>query len=223
MQEYVFIKQYGQRRTGTNYLFSLLHRNFSNVKVLTNHLGWKHGGHKDYKILYKKTKKKLIAHVGSTAYDELENAINANRVYKAVSIKNPYAWMDSIQRYFRVSYSDEEAEKAIGGYNRVYRHWKESCFDAGNEGILVRYEDVLRDYRIILRIIQKDTVGLKRKEKHLHNVGKAVGPRSLQKDFANYYLNAEYIKKLPKSQIRIVTKHADWKLLKFYGYRKGEH
>jgi len=42
-----YFKQYGCKRTGTNYLKALLERNFSDVMVLMHTLGGKHNRLKD--------------------------------------------------------------------------------------------------------------------------------------------------------------------------------
>lgn len=216
--EYIFIKQHGARRTGTNYLFTLLHENFSNVKVLTNQLGWKHGGLKNWQELHSNKKSNYVKILGSDGYSQLGKAIETDKVYVAVSIKNPYAWIESLQRYERINYSTDDVKRHIEGYSARYGKWKDDCIDNYKNGFMVRYEDMLTNYRNVLRSIEEDT-GLKRNNKHLHNVSKAVGPRSKQKNFSDYYLNHRYLDKLKQKHIVAITENVNWELMKYYGYK----
>ena len=93
-----YIKQYGAKRSATNYVRNLLERNFKNIIVLTNILGWKHGPHPEKVdgsgknwVPDKKTKsyvKKLIALVS----DDLKKAYASGEIKYLIVSKDPYAW-----------------------------------------------------------------------------------------------------------------------------------
>ncbi len=68
----ILIKLYGLQRTGTNYVTSLIQKNFGD-EVIFDNTGWKHGHHFSY-----------------PEPDE-PNVI--------VVSKNPYAWMLSCYKY----------------------------------------------------------------------------------------------------------------------------
>jgi hypothetical protein len=115
------IKQYGERRTGTNYLRSVLDANFSHVLVLMHVLGDKHSPPVAWRIPpaespegpyewvraitlqapAKNTDKRdaaQIAYLRSIA-PEILTAVRAGRFAYLISAKDPYAWGASIAAF----------------------------------------------------------------------------------------------------------------------------
>jgi len=112
-----YIKQYGCKRTGTNYLRALLERNFSDVVVLMHTLGGKHEYPVDLKELlndyandpiafvamatqahpaettrpFNEQQTEFIKNNAASIYDAVLN----NKIHYLISIKNPYAWINS--------------------------------------------------------------------------------------------------------------------------------
>ena len=215
----VFIKQHGAHRSGTNYLQSLLNLNFSNVKVLTNHLGWKHGSAKNFKKKVIGGKAKIISYLTEPIYNQLVQAVDNNEVWVTISIKEPYGWIDSMQRYMRRTFTPDQVKKHMERYNAVYWGWYRHFIEGNRKGIIVNYEDLLNDYRVPLRMIKK-RCSLSKKSKTLKNVTHAVGPSTKQKDFKTYYLNKSYKSNLSKKTISVINKNIDEELLKVYNYGK---
>lgn len=127
------LKQFGCRRTGTNYLKALVERNFVDVEVRDYEGGWKHG----------------IEVPG----DRLPDG------YLIVA-KDPYSWLLSMERYFGRSppqrvwellertFTPEAHFKKTRGlllelYAMKYAYWLERTADATRA--VVRYEDLLDD------------------------------------------------------------------------------
>ncbi|MGF7081403.1 hypothetical protein [Mucilaginibacter sp. UYCu711] len=112
-----YFKQYGCKRTGTNYLRALLERNFSDIIVLMHTLGGKHDHPVDLKkFLYDYPNDPVgFVAMSTQAYPAetthpfdpqqkefiknnavaIFNAISKNQIHYLVSIKNPYAWINS--------------------------------------------------------------------------------------------------------------------------------
>jgi hypothetical protein len=120
----VFLKQYGARRTGTNYLRSLIRMHYQDVVPLMHILGDKHSPPAPFETLWRDaqsaadpaltfaTAASTYAPAESTHLEreeqrrELERlAAPLGRAYAegalgfVVSIKDPYAWVSSIARY----------------------------------------------------------------------------------------------------------------------------
>jgi|SRR5579872_1773836 len=117
----VVIKQYGERRTGTNYLKSLLEENFHHVLVLMHVLGDKHSApvelsrdfpasnanaYERVRILTAKShatgfwrsnasQRAYMRSIASEAIDAVQNG----ELRYLISIKDPYAWGASVAAY----------------------------------------------------------------------------------------------------------------------------
>lgn len=129
----VRLKQFGARRTGTNYLKALLELNFDDVDVAMHEGGWKHGVERP---------------------DELDPD-----GYLIVA-KDPYAWILSVEEHFRpyhvqkvwdaltrafkpfLSFRQTRA-MTLETYLMKYAYWLELTQDRPH--LLVRYEDLLED------------------------------------------------------------------------------
>lgn len=117
----VFLKQYGERRTGTNYVRSLLEANVPNLVVLMHVLGDKHSvparlltpdcksqeeAYQWAKTITERAHARYTnpndpaqqAYIRSIAL-ELAAAVRAEKLGFIISIKDPYAWAASISAY----------------------------------------------------------------------------------------------------------------------------
>jgi len=113
----LYIKQYGCKRTGTNYLRALLERNFSDIIVLMHTLGGKHEHPVDLvKFLndYPNDPIEFVAMAtqahpaeSTEPFDDeqmefirknaagIADAVLNNRIHYLIAIKNPYSWINS--------------------------------------------------------------------------------------------------------------------------------
>jgi hypothetical protein len=119
-----FLKQYGARRTGTNYLRSLIRMHYRDVVPLMHILGDKHSPPAPFETLWRDaqseadpalafaTNASTYAPAESTHLDRAEQrhelerlAAPIGRAYASgalafvISVKDPYAWISSIARY----------------------------------------------------------------------------------------------------------------------------
>jgi hypothetical protein len=120
----VFLKQYGEKRTGTNYIRALLSTNFSNVVCLMHVLGDKHSAPVAFDDIRRRslglpdeawefvTGATFAAPAETTRSNDSEQLkyirnvaagllaeYDANRLGFVISIKNPYAWAASLAKY----------------------------------------------------------------------------------------------------------------------------
>jgi hypothetical protein len=120
----VFIKQYGERRTGTNALRALIGANFRNVFVLMHILGDKHDVPVDLERLdaalagapdpaWELVREATYARPGQTSYPgdygqlrflkalcaSVYAAFHERRLCYALSVRNPYRWMSALLRH----------------------------------------------------------------------------------------------------------------------------
>ena len=119
-----FLKQYGERRTGTNYLRALLFSNCAGVIPLMHILGDKHSAPVDLDECWQKASglpdvawefvrtatfaspaestraddAEQLAHMRNMA-ESLANSVASGQLGFLISVKHPYAWAASFARY----------------------------------------------------------------------------------------------------------------------------
>jgi hypothetical protein len=123
-QEKLFIKQYGERRTGTNYVRGLLLLNFESVTPLMHVLGDKHSAPAPLALIWESAAvdpdpnwhfvytatfsapslttdakdKLLLAELARLAQPVTEAYIS-DRLKYVICAKHPYAWLESVARF----------------------------------------------------------------------------------------------------------------------------
>lgn len=128
------VKQYGEVRTGTNYLRALVQRNYPDVLVLSYILGDKHAPPVQFDAIWERTARAgadravnfvsaaTYARPGSASYaadltQRAEIARRAARIARAYSsgklgflatIKDPYAWIVSVAKFKQWIRGDEQ-------------------------------------------------------------------------------------------------------------------
>ncbi len=116
-----YFKQYGAKRTGTNYLRSLLEKNFDDITVLMHTLGGKHGTpvdlfhylskfSNDY-IGFTEAASAAVPAENSLPFNDaqrtfmklhasaLAEAVKKQQLHFLISVKNPYAWINSMFKF----------------------------------------------------------------------------------------------------------------------------
>lgn len=218
-----YFKIYGLQRTGTNYISSLIEKNFENVKVFMNVGGWKHGNiirYPNNKIMLQKTDKYT-----SNKYRN----VNLVKLFKEnvnfiVTVKNPYTWILSYLNHYRLEKNKENIKEIVKLWNTRYSNYKK--FIEKGTSYLIKYEDVLENYLKILKEIMKK-FHLKKSEKKFKpiknklkaNVDSTIG---VVKDEVfnktEYYINPEINKIFNKKEIKTINYFLDKDLVSFYGY-----
>lgn len=168
-----FIKQYGEKRTGTNYLRALLTAACPAAKVLMHVLGDKHeappasllaenGVLSPWELTLRHASATTDssdadqeAYTGELA-DRLEVALRRREVLFCVSIKNPYAWAYSMLKQHgaadsrqlptqRLRLLQTVLSSDLQEFNRKYAAWRDLEAYWPGRCIEVRYETLLNE------------------------------------------------------------------------------
>lgn len=145
----VFLKQYGERRTGTNFLRVILLLNYRRVTPLMHVLGDKHSAPVDWEEVLRRTsgqpdadaafvreatlampaENTLPGHPERAAYmqrlaEPLARAVRQGRVGFLVSIKHPLVWAGSYAKYQKWCHEVEgKLRAACRDFNQRHRAW----------------------------------------------------------------------------------------------------
>tara|TARA_Y100001963_G_scaffold159287_1_gene262359 strand:- start:34200 stop:34937 length:738 start_codon:yes stop_codon:yes gene_type:complete len=241
----IIFHQYGARRTGTNYLQALLEENYSNIMVLDN-VVWKHEPSPSSAKFIERFIEDSNRHLSYSCagrqelYEILYDKIITNQVISILNIKNPYAWIESMQRYTQNLYLQKSQElqtkyifldpkkpldlqkeniiELIESYNKRYKRWGETT------QYVIRYEDVLRDHKSILQFFEKQ-YNLQRIHPELLNIKTGCDPVPVNLkyidpdwDYKDYYLEKKYLKNLSPNVIEWITNTIDWTIFERYQY-----
>lgn len=127
-----FIKQYGMKRSGTNFTKVFIENNFPGTCVVANILGWKHGYFYPNKDPlggnWLGDHNKQNAEVMNKSNDDIVKAVFAqydsgNMLY-VVSVRNPYVWFAAVLRYIPGLRADVKTVlKYMGAWSTMHRHW----------------------------------------------------------------------------------------------------
>lgn len=149
-----FLKIYGLRTSGTNWLQWLIEHNVKDTVVFRNQLAWKHGvptnqldwsgdivewddkealQHQYPDVLDSIKNEKLVN--GKTILemkDEVENAFNSGKLIHCFIIKHPYSWMHS-----RIHKRDKKLVNEIKDWNEKIKSYFEFDYPAK---MIISYE-----------------------------------------------------------------------------------
>jgi len=212
-----YIKIYGDRRTGTNFLQQLCRQNFENITVFDNQFGWKHGFplDKDKMSNWVVENPKRKSNYGKIFKKILEGD---HKLYPCIIIKNPYSWYSSIKNYIGNKFN---MDRSYTRYNSIYRSYKklyEGKHDNNIYGksVIIKYEDLLSDTnRKITEIANFFKITIKKS---------IVIPRlvPMSGKFTNkkkeFYLSGGTFG-LSDKLVQEINDLVDWELMKFYGYK----
>lgn len=229
----IYFKQYGEMRTGTNYLKRLLEINYDDVTVFGSLLGWKHGmydlnnsrdgtgSHQEW--LNKKTKNNIVYSVDDLpilkhTHDELMQAISElNYLY---CIKKPVSYVLSIKkfRFPNRPLTQSNIVSLCDRYNTRYRDWLDMYMQ--HDGSFVSHESMLHDYKHVLLNLELK-YQLNRKHNKLYNESKVVKAstdigvivdKKISFD-ADYYLKERYLEDISDDHVAIIEDNIDHDLV----------
>lgn len=209
------IKIYGLQRSGTNYLSTLLQKNFD-VEVWMNLGGWKHG------FINKNPSKDEI--FNNTDYltklkykDEYIIDLFSNKQVNFLCIvKNPYNWLISYKKFLDLTKKKFELVNSVNLWNDIYLNY------INNDITIIRYEDLLNNFNKTLLLI-KDKYDLKSKTKNFINENKVL-KRNADKNIGET-LNEKFINKkinikeyFSSKELKIINKTLNKDLMKKFNY-----
>jgi len=216
-----FIRLYGSVRSGTNYLYLLITRNFKDVFVSESN---KHGRPTEWSLEQKgkmlKSAQEKYAEHQETHDIPLDYAVSREPIGDVLIYKNPYAVVqgemnigvplsDAVQRWNRVN-------RWLKDWEKIYR-WRV---------MLVKYEDLLTEggrNRVLYQMeikFELDCSGDQFVDIAEHSHSKKTIHRANE---AGHYdkewqLNRGFLDELTEEEISMINKELDRKLMKAFGY-----
>lgn len=232
-----YFKQYGELRTGTNYLKRLIEINFKSVTVFGSVLGWKHGtydlgnqidntkSHREW--IDKKTINNVVYSVDNLPlkYTPEELYIASEKLFYIFNIKKPIPFILSYKKFRmpRKELTENIIKNLCKRYNERYTSWLEMFNRYKNNSIIVPHESLLHDYSHVLFSLKTKfdletyTAGFKNESKIVKastDVGLLIGKQKFNSD---YYTNELYLNDIKSSHIDLIDDLIDHDLVnKFY-------
>ncbi len=260
----MFVKQYGAKRTGTNALRLLLERQFDDLHVLMHILGDKHSLPTQLvlrrEIDWSRSAQDLIIEAtlekpAETTQKEdgqqldyilrlaetLKEILAENSLYCIVSIKDPYAWLNSMMRikglllypldsklYRPLSAAKlSDLRHECRNYNHLYSGWLACVEQHPQWWTVVRFEDLISDIQgtfqhlaswLGMKMLLPDVLPLPEiaLPAHWDNTSKITHFETFDPSF---YTNRQYLSEMDREAICIVEEEIDWDLVAIWGYR----
>lgn len=223
-------KQYGEMRTGTNYLKRLVELNFKNVQVLGSVLGWKHGMYDlnnspddtrdHYEWVKQKTKNGVVYSVDNHKLpykpQQLKDIIpELNYLF---CVKNPHAFVVSYKkfRFPNKKLHDTVVKNLCVRYNQKYSRWLEFIKQHSTTCMMVPYETLLMNYTHVMFNIEQKYKLARARSKYIDEFspvnastdhGLLIDKKS--KFNKQYYIERLYMKELTQKQTQIINDNID--------------
>jgi len=221
--EVKYFKIYGQIRTGTNYISSIILNNFSDTIVFMNVGGWKHG-----KLIEIPNVIELVDTVDINTKNniEIDNTIDLftnNKVNFLVIIKNPYMWIHSVSTILKKEITPEFVIEYITIWNDIYSNYK--YYIENGKAYLVKYEILIEQPNETLNKIKNNFNLTKKNLEYIFenkklsknsdsNIGKTINVIFDK----NKYIKPNISDYLSNNIITIINENIDITLLKYYEY-----
>jgi len=116
-----YIKQYGIQRSGTNFMRAMFEMNMD-CRVLSNIGGFKHG-----RITNATNMGIVKTEIPMDEINRIDQDLQANIIPRIVVIRNPYAWVPSISRYYNKPITKEFIDQQMERYVGLNSHWAKEC------------------------------------------------------------------------------------------------
>lgn len=215
-----YIKIWGLKRSGTNYLRWWLENNFKDVKVLMDILGWKHGpptrdSLAQWETWYPEWSPNEMP-VTEDKAQQLADLRDRGEIIDIMIVKDPIAWIDSMRRF------DIKRGK-ISGLTGLVKDWNERVRqyrDFG--GTVLRYEMLIGHDKTVQKALA-GLLGLKPTGEAVFHSGRfergndtmdpedCVTPRSIDYD---YYLSRRYLQNFTEEQMQAILDNLDMELVR---------
>ena len=219
----MYFKIYGQMRTGTNYISTLLLNNFLDTTVFMNVGGWKHG-----KLIEYPNKFQLLNRVDINTKNNIENnniidLFKNNNVNFLVIIKNPYMWIKSISIFTNHAITPKFVNNYITQWNDIYLIYK--YYIENKRAYLVKYEELLEKTNETLDKIKNKFNLIKKNSEYIleNNVLSANNDSNIGRTKKitfnkNKYISPNISEYLSNDIIRLINENIDKTLMKYYEY-----
>jgi len=235
----LYVKQYGDFRTGTSFTRAFL-ESYLDCKVLVNVLGWKHGlpedpvlwMHNHVRTAYKPLKIEVCGRrLNEFDVEGLLEAVRTNTVRRCLSIRNPFAWIRSwIKQVHRKAARDTSTDRVFldescRRFNESHRAWLDDDWYKGKT-IIVRHEDLLTADPEVIAGEFSELLNIPTKFHDIDQRLRKVVDASHEHSFnfgrrfdRAYYMQDKYMNELGREAKDILLDRLDWDFLETnFGY-----
>lgn len=219
------ILHYGLQRSGTNFLETLLKKNFR-IKILNYDKERDQPLQKHFRLYDDKQFMPEPQYDNDLRFENFAGYVAALNTTKKVDgivviSKDPYSWLLSYRNWAEKCSWPSVEHHYIEEYIRFYSKWRQ--FAQEDDRIhFVRYIDLLSNpEKELNKIKEKLGLNLRLSRKitgKVKGVGKVSQSKGFTQDKLNYYLNKEYLNKFSKEEMELIQSKVEPDLLDFLGY-----
>ena len=229
------IKIFGLRRSGTNYIAWLLSNNFSRIRI--NHEYSDEFGHKHSIItpdgVLSEEVRAIIGFCGTKVKIGNEQLIKKRKKCVVCIVKDPYSWYLSVMNMYRkLNHMNAPKEflnpfplhpEHILRWNIINKSYITFCKENPTQSILIKYEDLLLDYKTTLITIQNKF--------NLTKVGSWKNNNCVVDPYyhhntpftkTQYYINNIFLNEYDKDNIDWFNRYLDKTVVTTLGYKVHE-
>ena len=217
---------YGMQRTGTNYLETLIKKNFSTLEFCNIQYTRCLPGHKHFRLYDEKSlvpEPQYINDFRYSSFKEFKQHAEDNVGEKierfVVVMKNPFSWYLSYLKHAKKN-KYNVLKRAFNShfmvdYNAFYAKWFKFQKEAPKEVIILRYEDTLEDLPRYLKELEQK-LNVPKTSADIENPKNVGMSKTFTSDKLNYYKNQEFMKDLKEDEVKVIGQLLCEEILKFY-------
>ena len=217
---------YGLQRSGTNFLESLLAKNFD-IKIHSLRKERDHPLQKHFRLYDDKTKipeAKYLNNYNFKSYIDFKKSWGLNTEINGVIVisKDPYSWLLSYEKWSKKCNWPNPSYQYIEEYNLFLNKWRVFA-QQSNEILFIRYIDLLVQPEIELTKIE-DKFSLKKRWKTRRNglktaLDKVKVSEKFSKEKKEFYTKKKYLNNYNKTKLENTNYFLDEKLMSFLNYK----
>jgi hypothetical protein len=217
---------YGLQRSGTNFLESLLAKNFD-IKIHSLRKERDHPLQKHFRLYDDKTKipeAKYLNNYNFKSYIDFKKSWGLNTEINGVIVisKDPYSWLLSYEKWSKKCNWPTPSYQYIEEYNLFLNKWRVFA-QQSNEILFIRYIDLLVQPEIELTKIE-NKFSLKRRWNIRRNglkiaLDKVKVSEKFSKEKKEFYTKKKYLNNYNKTKLENTNYFLDEKLMSFLNYK----
>jgi hypothetical protein len=214
---------YGLQRSGTNYLETLLGKNYR-VRFLNSNRDRRSPLQKHFRLYDDKEivpEPQYLNDIKIDNFEQFERLFDVVPDYYLVISKDPYSWYLSYRNWARKCNWPDVDHHYISEYNLFYGKFLEFSRQTGKI-IFIKYVDLVRDADSVLEQLEKK-MSLKKKllaRLKLRRTGRVSQSSRFTDDRRAYYLDENYLEKYSNDELQALNDCLDAEVASLLGYEK---
>ena len=212
---------YGIQRSGTNFLETLLKKNYL-VHFLNSNKDRSSPLHKHCRLYkYKKIipEPKYHNDISVGTFEQFESLFEVVPDYYLIISKDPYSWYLSYMRWAKKYNWSNVSHHYIEEYNLFYETFIELSSQT-DKFIFIRYVDLLKDTNTVMNILE-EKIKLKKRltaRLALKIPNKVAQSDAFKDEKTTYYLNEQYLNEYSTEDIQTLNAALNSQVTSFLGY-----